>query len=86
MAESGSGSTQKDARNLQRVKDAMADKPQAKKVYWERPDAAAAAAFAALLNAETRRAELAGEVPGAGKEIRVHRLPWKSTESVGTAR
>jgi len=54
------GFTQKDAENLERVKDAMAERAVGKAGVLESgPDAAAAAAFAQLLDAETRRQELA---------------------------
>ena len=56
----GAGFTQKDAENLERVKDAMAERAVGKAGVLESgPDAAAAAAFAQLLDAETRRQELA---------------------------
>ena len=54
------GFNETDSANLQRVKDAMAEKAVGGGVLGG-TDAAAAAAFAALLDAETRRAELAGK-------------------------
>ena len=54
----GAGFTQKDAENLERVKDAMADLATGKGLLGT-PDAAATAAFAQLLDAETKRQELA---------------------------
>jgi hypothetical protein len=55
-----------DAANLQRVKDAMAERAVSGGVLGQ-PDAAAATAFAALLDAETRRAELARKSVGQEK-------------------
>jgi len=52
------GFNETDAANLQRVKDAMAERAVGGGLVSS-PDAAAAAAFAQLLDAETRRAELA---------------------------
>jgi hypothetical protein len=60
------GFNETDAANLQRVKDAMAERAVGGGVLGQ-PDAAAAAAFAALLDAETRRAELAGKSQGQDK-------------------
>lgn len=60
------GFNETDAANLQRVKDAMAEKAVGGGVLGG-TDAAAAAAFAALLDAETRRAELAGKFVGPEK-------------------
>lgn len=54
------------AANLQRVKDAIAERAIGGGLV-SGPDAAAAAAFAALLDAETRRAELALKVPAQDK-------------------
>lgn len=72
MADSASGFTQKDAENLQRVKDAMAEKAAGQEgVLGSGPDAAAAAAFAQLLDAETRRQELALRIPGKDSELHV---------------
>lgn len=51
------GFNETDAANLQRVKDAMAERAIGGGLV-SGPDAAAAAAFAQLLDAETRRAEL----------------------------
>lgn len=59
------GFNETDAANLQRVKDAMAERATGGLVSG--PDAAAAAAFAALLDAETRRAELALKAPAQDK-------------------
>ena len=60
------GFNETDAENLQRVKDAMAERAVGGGVLAG-PDAAAAAAFAALLDAETRRAELAPKSQGQGR-------------------
>ncbi len=60
------GFNETDATNLQRVKDAMAERATGGGLVTG-PDAAAAAAFAALLDAETRRAELAGKSVGPEK-------------------
>jgi hypothetical protein len=55
----GAGFTQKDAEDFERVKDAMAELAVGKAgVLGSNPDAAAAAAFAQLLDAETRRQEV----------------------------
>ena len=63
---------EKDAENLQRVKDAMAEKAAGKGGMLESgPDAAAAAAFAQLLDAETRRHELVLRNQGKAAEIPV---------------
>lgn len=63
---------EKDAENLQRVKDAMAEKAAGKGGMLESgPDAAAAAAFAQLLDAETRRHELALKISGKGNDLPV---------------
>ena len=59
------GFNERDAGNLQRVKDAMAERAVGGGLV-SGPDAAAAAAFAALLDAETRRAEFAAK--GQGRE------------------
>ena len=77
---------ERDAENLQRVKDAMAEKAAGNGGMLESgPDAAAAAAFAQLLDAETRRHELALKVTGKGNELpisemapapRVEETPW----------
>jgi len=82
------GFNETDGANLQRVKNAMAERA----VKWRRsrsPDAAAAAAFAALLDAETRRAELAAKSRGRRKP-RLHRLPvqldGKRRQSCGRCR
>lgn len=60
------GFNETDANNLQRVKDAMAEKAVGGGVL-SGSDPAAAAAFAALLDAETRRAELAAKSQGQEK-------------------
>jgi hypothetical protein len=53
------GFTQKDAENLERVKDAMAELAVGKEgLLSGKPDTAAAMAFAHLLDAETRRQEI----------------------------
>ena len=53
------GFTQKDAENLERVKDAMAQLAVGKEgLLGGTPDVAAATAYAHLLDAETRRQEL----------------------------
>ena len=63
---------EKDAGNLQRVKDAMADKAAGKEGVLEHgPDAGAAAAFAALLDAETRRHELTLKTQGKSNDLPV---------------
>ena len=68
------GFTQKDAENLERVKDAMAEHAVGKTgVLGSGPDAAAAAAFAQLLDAETRRQELA--LRSAKKGVTPQALP-----------
>ena len=77
---------EKDAGNLQRVKDAMADKAAGKEGVLEHgPDAAAAAALAALLDAETRRHELTLKTQGKSNELpvadmvptpRLEETPW----------
>jgi hypothetical protein len=60
------GFNETDAANLQRVKDAMAEKAVAGGVV-SGPDAAAASAFAALLDSETRREELRLKYAGVDK-------------------
>jgi hypothetical protein len=63
---------EKDTENLQRVKDAMAEKAAGKGGMLESgPDAAAAAAFAQLLDAETRRHELVLRSAGKAAEVPV---------------
>lgn len=63
----GGGFTPKDAENLERVKDAMAELAVGKEgVLGSAPDARAAAAFAQLLDAETRRQEVT--LRNVGKE------------------
>jgi hypothetical protein len=63
---------EKDAENLQRVKDAMAEKAAGRDGMLEHgPDAAAAAAFAQLLDAETRRHELVLRSAGKAAELPV---------------
>jgi hypothetical protein len=72
MADSATGFSQKDAENLQRVKDAMAEKAAGRDGMLEHgPDVAAAAAFAALLDAETRRHELQLRSQGKGNDLPV---------------
>jgi hypothetical protein len=61
------GFNETDAANLQRVKDAMAERAVGGGGVLGQPDAAAAAAFAALLDAETRREELRLKSVGQGK-------------------
>jgi hypothetical protein len=77
---------EKDTENLQRVKDAMAEKAAGKGGMLESgPDAAAAAAFAQLLDAETRRHELVLRNAGKAAELpvpeiataqRLEETPW----------
>ena len=76
------GFNEKDAANLQRVKDAMAERAVGGGVLGG-PDAAAAAAFAALLDAETRRAELAAKSQGQEKAPASPAAGGSWTESVG---
>jgi hypothetical protein len=78
------GFNETDAANLQRVKDAMAEKAVGGSVLGG-ADAAAAAAFAALLDAETRRAELAAKSQGQEKAPESPAAGGSWTESV-TAR
>ena len=84
----GAGFTEKDAANLERVKDAMAERAVGKAGVLESgPDAAAAAAFAQLLDAETRRQELA--LRSAGKGITpqaLHAEPSSWAERAAEAR
>ncbi len=61
------GFNETDAANLQRVKDAMAERAVGGGGVLGQPDAAAAAAFAALLDAETRREELPEIGGGRGR-------------------
>jgi hypothetical protein len=76
MAVVGEAFTQKDAENLERVKDAMAELAVGKAgVLGSGPDAAAAAAFAQLLDAETRREELALRNTAKASEISAPDLP-----------
>jgi hypothetical protein len=76
---------EKDAENLQRVKDAMAEKAAGKDGMLEHgPDTAAAAAFAALLDAETRRAELVTKFQGQEKTPASPAAGGTWTDSVGT--
>ena len=74
----GLGFTQKDAENLERVKEAMADLATGKGLLGT-PDAAAAAAFAGLLDAETRRQELTlrGVEKSSMAKTRPCRTGWK---------
>jgi hypothetical protein len=76
------GFNETDAANLQRVKDAMAERAVGGGVLGQ-PDAAAAAAFAALLDAETRRTELAGKSQGQEKAPASPAAGGTWTESVG---
>jgi hypothetical protein len=65
----GAGFTQKDAENLERVKDAMAELAVGKEgMLGGGHNAAAAAAFAQLLDAETRRQELTVRAVGKASE------------------
>ena len=75
------GFNDKDAANLQRVKDAMAEKAVGGGLVTG-PDAAAAAAFAALLGAETRCAELAAKSQGQEKTPASPAAGGSWTESV----
>lgn len=77
------GFNEKDAENLQRVKDAMAEKAAGGGVFTS-ADAAAAAAFAQLLDAETRRAELALKAPAQDKGQTAPAGSW--TETVTASR
>jgi hypothetical protein len=64
------GFTQKDAENLEQVKDAMAELAVGKEgVLGSNPDPAAAAAFAQLLDAETRRQEVTLRAVGKASEV-----------------
>jgi hypothetical protein len=76
------GFNETDAANLQRVKDAMAERAIGGGLV-SGPDAAAAAAFAALLDAETRRAELAAKSQGQDKTKASPAAGCTWTESVG---
>jgi hypothetical protein len=76
------GFNETDAANLQRVKDAMAERAVGGGVLGG-PDAAAAAAFAALLDAETRRTELAAKSQGQEKTPASPPAGGSWTESVG---
>jgi hypothetical protein len=76
------GFNEKDAANLQRVKDAMAERAVGGGVLGG-PDAAAAAAFAALLDAETRREELRLKSVGQEKAPAAAAPAGSWTESVG---
>ena len=76
------GFNETDAANLQRVKDAMAERAVGGGVLGG-ADAAAAAAFAALLDAETRRAELAAKTVGQEKAPASPAAGGSWTESVG---
>jgi hypothetical protein len=76
------GFNETDAANLQRVKDAMAERAIGGGLV-SGPDAAAASAFAALLDAETRRAELAAKSQGQEKAPASPAAGGSWTESVG---
>jgi hypothetical protein len=76
------GFNETDAANLQRVKDAMAERAVGGGVLGQ-PDAAAAAAFAALLDAETRRAELRLKSVGQEKTPASPAAAGSWAESVG---
>lgn len=76
------GFNETDGGNLQRVKDAMAERAVNGGALGS-PDAAAAAAFAALLDAETRRAELAAKSMGQEKAPASPAAGGSWTESVG---
>jgi hypothetical protein len=76
------GFNETDAANLQRVKDAMAERAVGGSVLGG-SDPAAAAAFAALLDAETRRAELAAKSFGQEKAQASPTAGGSWTESVG---
>jgi hypothetical protein len=75
------GFNETDAANLQRVKDAMAERAVGGGLVTG-PDAAAAAAFAALLDAETRRAELSAKSVGQEKTPASPAAGGSWTESV----
>jgi hypothetical protein len=72
-----------DAANLQQVKDAMVERAVGGGILGN-SDPAAAAAFAALLDAETRRAELAAESEGQEKTPASPAAGGSWTESVGS--
>jgi hypothetical protein len=74
------GFNETDAANLQRVKDAMAERAVGGGLV-SGPDAAAAVAFAALLDAETRREELRLKSVEREKAPAAPAASW--TESVG---
>jgi hypothetical protein len=76
------GFNETDAANLQRVKDAMAERAIGGGLVGG-PDSTAAAAFAALLDAETRRAELAAKFQGQDKTSASPAAGGSWTESVG---
>ena len=76
------GFNETDAANLQRVKDAMAERAVGGGLV-SGPDAAAAAAFAALLDAETRREELRLKSAGQEKAPASPAAGGSWTESVG---
>lgn len=79
------GFNETDAANLQRVKDTLAERAVGGGLVGG-PDAAAAAAFAALLDAETRRAELAAKSQGQEKPPASPAAGGSWTESVGSNR
>jgi hypothetical protein len=76
------GFNETDTANLQRVKDAMAERAVGGGVLGG-PDAAAASAFAALLDAETRRAELAAKSQRQEKAPATPAAGGGWTESIG---
>src|ERR1035437_4319954 len=79
------GFSQKDADNLERVKDAMAELATGKGLLGT-PDATAATAFAQLLDAETRREELVMKAPGQEKAAPapvVSAPSWQETVGAG---
>jgi hypothetical protein len=71
---------EKDALNLQEMKDKMAELATGKGLLGS-PDAAAAVAFAHLLDAETRREELVMKAAGQGKTTPVAEAVPSSTAS-----
>ena len=78
------GLSEKDAANLQEMKDKMAELATGEGML-KSPDAAAAVAFAHLLDAETRRHELTLKTQGKSNELpvpeiapapRLEETPW----------
>jgi len=71
---------EKDAANLQEIKDKMAEMATGKGLLGS-PDAAAAAAFARLLDAETRREELIMQAARQGKSAQMEeeKIPSAAT-------